>query len=261
MVSKRADAEDPVQRIERLLGDPWKEKLAGATWRAVEGALNALLDGKRADAIPALVRWLDHPSVEVSGTAADVLLAYDAPTALEALAVRCGTVMRYPPQASSGPRGYQTRCVLACIKADPAGAYDRLLPLCEGVRRDPTLDDPWVQAIFLVLSLSVMSKSWVRQAGLGDLPQREPRWLDLAFELSGLTGKRLAIAGPELLMSVGDPRALRAYARAVRGMGAAHVASFTSYRGIRGAPFLALAEEPEFADIAPALRALATQLG
>ncbi len=253
--------EDPVARVARLLGDPWKEKLQGATWRGVEEALHTLRAQKRPDAIPALARWLDHPAADVCGTAADVLLAYDDPAALQALVDRCGTVLRHPTKPRSGPSGYQTRCVAACIKLHPTTAYDRLLPLCEGVRSDPALEDPWVQAIFLVLSYSLLASSWVREHGLVDVPKRDPRWLDLAYDLSELKGKSLALAGPALLRKADDPRALRAYARSVRAVGAPYVASYTSYLGIRGAPFLALAEDPELADVAPALRALAVQLG
>jgi hypothetical protein len=260
VATRQSAPNDPVARIERLLGDPWKEKLASATWRSIEAAFHELRDTRSEAAIAPLARWLDHPVADVSGTAADVLLAYDARAALEVLVARVGTPMRLRPQVSHGPRGFQTDCVLACIKLDQ-GAYERLSPLCDVVRRDPASDDPWVHAIFLALSLSVAPDSWVRRAGLGDLPQREPRWLDLAFELAALTGKHLAIAGPALLLDTGDPRALRAYARAVRSLGAAQVASYTSYRGIRGAPFLALADDAEFADIAPALRALAAKLG
>lgn len=257
---KPAAPEDPVARVERLLGDPWKDKLAGATWRGVEDALNDLREARPADAIPALARWLDHPAADVSGTAAEVLLAYDAPEALAVLIDRCGTTLRYPTQASSGPRGYQRTSVQACFKRDGAGAYDRLLPLFDPVRRDPSVDDAWVQATFLVLSSS-MTPGRARVEPFVDLPKRDPRWLDLAYTLSELKGKRLALAGPSLLFEAGDPRAMRAYARGVRAMGAPYVASYTSYRGIRGAPFLALADDPELADVAPALRALAERLG
>ncbi len=256
----KKEAEEPVARIARLLGEPWKEKLAGASWRGVEEALHALRETRPAGAIPALSRWLDHPSADVSGTAAEVLLAYDAPEALHALADRCGTTLRHPTQASSGPRGYQRTSVLACFKLDPKGAYDRLLPLFGAVRASPGLDDPWVQAAFLVLSGS-MTPGRTRVEPFVDLPKRDPRWLDLAYDLSELKGKRLALAGPGLLFEAGDPRAMRAYARGVRALGAPYVASYPSYRGFRGAPFLALATEPDFADIAPALEALAKQLG
>jgi hypothetical protein len=257
---KRAPAmtpasESPVAAIDRLLGASWKASV-GRQWREIETHLGEIEQTRPSEGIAALTRWLEHPDVDVSGTAADVLLHDDDPEALDTLARRIHT--------ATGPYALK-RVIWATFKRDPAHALDALAFLFESVRSDPARADPRAVLVMWALRQSLTRferPTFEQRAGVPlDLPKLDTRWLDLCHELAEVTAPDLALEPAAVLHLAGDPRAADALVRAVRSVGAAAVER--AVRNLRidvSEALRAASRDPTRADHAADLQRLARAL-
>lgn len=217
----------PMERARALLGDAPFVELASKRCREL-GVLRQVGEARPVDAVDWLVALLDHPTNEVRHAAADALLYFETPAALEPLIARLG---------EAGFGGHGLSAVSALFKLRPLGAFDELRGVIDRVLERPRQFDPVTANVLGYLaaatsdSRSGSAYAFERHGLPRDMLDRDPRWIDVLISLAPVTAQGLEFQALRILVRADSPRAWEAFVLAARALPIDAVVQHLEYLG------------------------------
>lgn len=217
----------PMERARALLGDAPFVELASKRCREL-GVLRQVGEARPLDAVDWLVALLDHPTNEVRHAAADALLYFETPAALEPLIARLG---------DAGFGGHGLSAVSALFKLRPLRALDELRGVIDRVLERPRQFDPVTANVLGYLaaatsdSRSGSAYAFERHGLPRDMLERDPRWIDVLISLAPVTAQGLEFQALRILVRADSPRAWEAFVLAARALPIDVVVQHLEYLG------------------------------